>query len=197
MRFAVLIGATVWAMSAPLSKRENLYFYAQILYLVVTEIFLLLGGDRSLAYGLSYEILTAIILSTVALVTWENKPRLLILVIGTCASLVVFLRAYEELTKPLRYFSWGYLFEGSILIGCGFMLVFCYVEKKIKQHTVITIGLLWILLGLFRLGFVLQITSPLWLHLNWVIPSWLVTAAFILVGVYGRKDHRRLVNVDV
>lgn len=196
MRFLALCGAVAWAFSAPLSKRENLYFYAQAFYLCLTELYVLAFDDRSLAYGVVYELLTGIILLAVILITVENRPKPLVAFIGCCSAAVVFLRAYEALAKPLRYFGWGYLVEGSFLIGCGFILIFCYVEnyfkKRLKRHVVLTLGLLWVLLGLFRLGFVLQLDSPIWLRMNWVVPSWLAVAAFILVGIYGRKERQLL-----
>ena len=207
MRFTILLASTLWALSAPLPKRENLYFYVQLFTLAVTECFLIGGSETTLAYSLAYEVMTYIILFTVIFVTVGEKPKFLITFIGCCAGLFVFLRAYEALAKPLRYFDWGYLFEGSIFVACGFMLVFTFIDslsvspswrksilslsgdKCSKSRVILVLGLLWILLGVFRVGFVLQITSPLWLRLNWVVPSWLVIGAFILVGIYGRKER--------
>lgn len=182
MRFLALLASILWAGSAPLSRPLKSYFYAQFAYTIATETALLLYSSHSATYVVFYSFGTALILAAMVWVTLCDNPSVLASIVGIAIGASVGVLAYRE---AIFHYRTLYVAEGSLLACCGAVLL--ADAHRIDWHKVrITLGVLWLFLGTFRLGFLLHESSSVWIKLNWVIPSWLVIVAFLLVGYFAR-----------
>lgn len=136
-----------------------------------TEASLLAFGETARAYTVLYACFTAL---------------------GLLAALLVVLRAYVALEKPLHFYDWFALVEGAALTLAGTSLVFSAAHHE-RPKLWLSLAALWLIQAVFRLGFVMSLPSPTWLHLNEVLPTVLVCGAYGYIALQlsaQRKDFQ-------
>ena len=157
------------------------YFYAQLIYTLLGYGAYKLFGDTSWQYLTVYLLGTSIILVTMARIVWEAvKRKSKLLGIPGVLSFGLGALAASGL-HPMSLYEWAGVLEGSLLMGCA--VVIGYSAYYHARHDIrLILASLWTVLGLFRLGFYLNLPSEAWLKMNWQIPGWSCVMAFTLIG---------------
>lgn len=185
MRTAFLFAAILWALYCaryPCRKSLRAYLIAALVVNIGTEVSLFAFGETARAYAIAYAIFTAIGLLAALNVARDLLAIRWHAIAGAGAALLVVLRAYAGLAKPLHFYDWFALTEGAALTLAGTALLFSAAHHE-RPKIWLTLGVLWIIQAGFRVGFVLSISSLAWLNLNDWLPTVLVVGAYGFLGM--------------
>jgi hypothetical protein len=173
---ALLIGALLWAISAPQRSRwlRN-YLYAQALYIpAVWGAWYLVGDSRAYLYiYAAFTVTILVMVFCIALERW-TEPVWKIFWASGLVALSVFLPAAIQLPHP----SGGQqiqILEASALAFAGAMVGFSAPWHKDRAISV-TLSLFWLTQAMMRVGFVWHIDEAWWLFAN----EWMHGAAGIV-----------------
>jgi hypothetical protein len=173
---ALLIGALLWAISAPQRSRwlRN-YLYAQALYIpAVWGAWYLVGDSRPYIY--LYALFTSIILVMVLCIAFERwaEPRGRILLASLFVAAAVLVPAAIYLRSP----SGGQqiqVLEATALAFAGAMIGFS--APHLRDRAIAgTLSVFWLMQATMRMGFVWHIEKAWWLAAN----EWMHGAAGIV-----------------
>lgn len=105
---------------------------------------------------------------------------------GCGAALLLAMRAYIGMAKPLHFWGWFALLEGAVLTLAGTALLFSAAHHG-QPKVWGTLGVLWIAQAGFRVGFALSVSSLAWLNLNEWLPTLLIVGAYGFLGMKLRE----------
>lgn len=185
MRTGALFAAILWALYCaryPCRKSLRAYLVAALVVNIGTEVSLFAFGETARAYAILYACFTAIGLLAALNVARDCLAKRWHVLAGAAAALLVVLRAYAGLAKPLHFYDWFALAEGAALTLAGTALLFSAAHHE-RPKIWLTLGVLWIVQACVRVGFVLSLPSPTWLNLNDWLPTVLVVGAYGFLGM--------------
>jgi hypothetical protein len=169
------------------------YFFAQALYTVVLFNLRWLVGDTSRIYAAAYSLLTGIILLAVGRIATENlsghQYSCRGAVIAGVLAIILVRLAFVGLQAPVRYYEWIHLIEAGALIWAG-LCVAGTAPYCDRWDIAFTLGMLWLVQALFRLGFILHLPSETWVRYNWIVPPAACIIAFTAIGLLEGRDRR-------
>lgn len=196
MRTIALFAFLIWALGASRAclcpKSLRAYLAAALVVNIGIEASLLAFGETARSYAIAYALFTAIGLLAALNVARDCLAKRWHAIAGAVAALLVVLRAYAALEKPLHFYDWFALVEGAALTLAGTSLVFSAAHHE-RPKLWLSLAALWLIQAVFRLGFVMSLPSPTWLHLNEVLPTVLVCGAYGYIALQlsaQRKDFR-------
>lgn len=192
LRFGSLLGAIIYGLMSPGRAAWRTYFLAQLFSTVTIEAAYLNFDGTGPVYAVCYLLGTAIILGAQMMLAFDylrfHPAKIVVTLIGIFWAAAICIRTGQLLGRAPTPYQAVQMFEAFVLIATacvvGLAGGFCGRERR---HICSALCILWMTLAGFRIGFVLNISSNLWMALNVLIPTLLVVCGFFTVGWQARK----------
>ena len=196
VRFGLLVTATVvGAWSARAIPRLLLFFIANLLYELVTEIPLVIGGDQSRAYAITYAVCTTIWLVMAVGIAIHSLchhpyPRRRF---GVSIMFAIVLGRMVEvgLHHPPSFTDWILLIQGGVLFACGQSIgdAAFYARRYAHDCVQVILAILWLLQAAFFWGYLLSLPEVLAIAIGWWVPTALCVIGFLLIAFCLKREE--------
>lgn len=195
MRFLLLVGSILFALTAPRLGALKYYLRATLAYLFGTEFFLLVAGVESLLYAIFYTVFTGIVLLSAIAVTWRRavRSKSLIWLAGLAGGIFFGLVTRSSFQYGTSLGNAINTLEGATMTALAVVMGLVWIASTFARLPNVlipaTLMVYWLAIGTYRLGWTLH-EGVLWDKLNWFIPSFLTTATMLWLGWRLRSQDR-------